>query len=131
MEDARHQAALSLATLWYDWLLGSDVHRNATRLVENQGALVASTRRRVEMRDAAQLALQQVTAANRLAESQAGNAAALRDRARALLGTLFPDLLLPAEAPSLAEPAACIRRCQVRRRGFSQGRCFHPLRPIF
>jgi len=104
MEDARHEAALSLATLWYDWLLAADLHRNGMRLVENQRALVASTARRVEVRDAAELDLQQARAALGLAESQAEDAAALRDRAQALLAARFPDLPLPAEPPSIVEP---------------------------
>ncbi len=104
MEDARHQAALSLATLWYDWLLAADLHRNATKLVDNQRALVAATERRVQVRDAAELDLQQASAALALAEAQVAEAAAGRDRARALLESRFPDLPLPAEAPALAAP---------------------------
>jgi outer membrane protein TolC len=104
MEDARHQAALSLATLWYDWLLAADLERNAVRLVENQRALVAATERRVQLRDAAELDLQQVSAALALAQAQVADAAAQRDRARALLEARFPDLPLPIEAPALAPP---------------------------
>ncbi|MFZ3484912.1 TolC family protein [Sphingomonas sp. 3-13AW] len=104
MEDARHQAALSLATLWYDWLLAADLERNAVRLVENQRALVAATERRVQLRDAAELDLQQVSAALALAQAQVADAAAQRDRARALLEARFPDLPLPVEAPALAPP---------------------------
>jgi outer membrane protein TolC len=104
MEDARHQAALSLATLWYDWLLAADLQRNAVRLVENQRALVAATERRVQLRDAAELDLQQVSAALALAQAQVADAAAQRDRARALLEARFPDLPLPVEAPALAPP---------------------------
>lgn len=105
MEDARHQAALMLATLWYDWVLASELHRNAGMLVANQDALVAATRRRAELRDAAELDLQQAGASLALAKAQAGDAAASRDRARALMETRFPDLPLPAEAPALHEPA--------------------------
>lgn len=106
MEDARHQAALTLATLWYDWVLASELHRNAAALVANQQALVAATRRRAELRDAAELDVQQAAASLALAQAQAGDAAASRDRARSLLATRFPDLTLPAEAPALREPSA-------------------------
>ena len=105
MEDSRHQAALTLATLWYDWVLASELHRNAGMLVANQDALVAATRRRAELRDAAELDLQQAGASLALATAPAGDAAASRDRARALLETRFPDLPLPAEAPALHEPS--------------------------
>ena len=105
MEDARHQAALVLATLWYDWLAAAELHRNARALVETQRALVKATGRRVEMRDAATLDLEQANAALALAEAQMEDAAAGRDRARTLLAARFPELVLPAEAPRLRDPA--------------------------
>jgi len=105
MEDARHQAALVLAQLWYDWLRAADLHRNALALVDNQRALVHATGRRLALRDAARLDLEQANVALALAETQAGDAAADRDRARALLAARFPELPLPAEPPALAEPA--------------------------
>lgn len=105
MEDARHQAALSLGGLWYDWVLAAELHRNARTLATNQHALVAATRRRVQLRDAADLDLQQAAAAVAAAEAQVADAAAARDRARALLEYRFPDLVLPAEPPRLAVPA--------------------------
>jgi len=104
-EDARHQAALALATLWYDWLHAAELHRNAGTLVANQQALVAATARRAELRDAARLDLEQARAALALAEVGAGDAAALRDRARTLLQVRFPDLPLPVEPPRLLAPA--------------------------
>lgn len=104
MEDARHQAALVLAQLWYDWLSAADLHRNAFALVENQRALVQATSRRLALRDAARLDMEQAGVALAMAETQLGDAAANRDRARALLAARFPDLPLPAEPPSLGEP---------------------------
>lgn len=104
-EDARHQAALTLATLWYDWLQAAALHRNAGALVANQQALVAATARRAELRDAARLDLEQARAALALAEVEAGDAVALRDRARTLLQARFPDLPLPVEPPRLLAPA--------------------------
>ncbi len=104
-EDARHQAALMLATLWYDWLQAAELHRNAGTLVANQQALVKATARRVELRDAAQLELEQAQAALALAEVETGDSAALRDRARTLLQARFPDLPLPADPPRLLPPA--------------------------
>ncbi len=104
MEDSRHQAALSLATLWYDWLLAVELQRNATALVENQRQLVGATRRRVELRDAARLDLEQARAALALTEAQHGDATADSARARALLAARFPSLPLPAEPPRLLDP---------------------------
>jgi cobalt-zinc-cadmium efflux system outer membrane protein len=99
---ARHQAALALGNLWYDWLLADALHGNAETLVQNQQALVEAVRKRLRARDVAQLDLDQVEAALALAQAQRGDAAAMRDRARALLAARFPDLLLPVEPPAIA-----------------------------
>lgn len=104
MEDVRHQAALVLGTLWYDWLLAVELHRNAGALVETQQALADATGKRLKARDAAQLDLEQTRAALALAQAQMGDAAAARDRARALLASRFPDLLLPEEPPRILDP---------------------------
>lgn len=104
MEDARHQAALVLAGLWYDWLRAGELHRNALALVENQRTVVHATDRRVALRDAARLDVEQAGAALALAQAQASDTAAEQDRARALLATHFPDLPLPAEPPRLHDP---------------------------
>ncbi len=105
MEDTRHQAALLLGNLWYDWLLAAELHRNAGELVRNQQALAEAIGKRLKARDAAQLDLEQAEAALALAMAQAGDAAAARDRARALLAARFPDLPLPVEPPSILAPA--------------------------
>lgn len=104
MEDARHQAALALAALWYDWLLAAELNRNAMALVATQRALVSATKHRLDVRDASALELEQASAALAFAEAQAADAAAGRDRARALLETRFPELPLPPEAPPLRDP---------------------------
>jgi outer membrane protein TolC len=105
MEDARHQSALMLAQLWYDWLWAGELHRNAEALVTNQRALARATNRRVALRDAARLELDQAEAALALAQAQSADAGANRDRARTLLASQFPDLPLPAEPPRLGEPS--------------------------
>lgn len=104
MEDARHQAALALATLWYDWLLAAELNRNAMALVATQRTLVDATRHRLDVRDASALELEQASSALALAQAQAADAAAGRDRARALLETRFPELPLPPDAPRLLDP---------------------------
>lgn len=104
MEDARHQAALELGALWYDWLLAAEQYRNAGRLVENQRALVKATESRLKARDAARLELEQAQAASALAEAQLADTAASRDRARSLLGSRFPGLALPADPPAILPP---------------------------
>lgn len=105
MEDVRHQAALVMGTLWYDWLLAAELHRNAERLVETQQALVKATEKRLNARDAARMDLEQAGAALAIAQAQMGDAAALRDRAHALLSVRFPDLPLPVVPPHILEPS--------------------------
>ncbi len=105
MEDVRHQAALVLGTLWYDWLLAAELHRNAGALVENQQALARAIEKRLNARDAARLDLEQAQAALAFAKAQMSEAAAARDRSRVLLAARFPDLPLPADPPGILEPA--------------------------
>ncbi|MFT3976827.1 MAG: TolC family protein, partial [Sphingomonas bacterium] len=105
MEDVRHQAALVLGTLWYDWLLAAELHRNAGALVETQQALARAIGKRLNARDAARLDLEQAEAALAFAKAQMSDAAATRDRSRVLLAARFPDLPLPADPPGISEPA--------------------------
>nr|WP_253201070.1 TolC family protein [Sphingomonas quercus] len=104
-EDARHQAALTLAQLWYDWVRAGEQHRNAEALVANQDAAAAAVRRRVALRDAAPLDLEQALSAVAAARVQVADALAERERARALLAGTFAELALPAEPPRPATPA--------------------------
>ena len=105
LEDTRHQAALELGALWYDWLLAAEQHLNDAKLVENHQALVRATEARLRGRDAAQLELEQAQAALALSRAQLGDSAALKGRARALLLGRFPELALPAEPPKILPPA--------------------------
>jgi outer membrane protein TolC len=100
-EDARHQAALALAELWYRWLGASARHRNAVVTLANLGDAAKAVHRRVATRDAADLDADQAEAAVATAALRVSDAAATRDRARAELSVTFPDLALPAEAPEL------------------------------
>lgn len=104
----RRNAALTLADLWYSWLGAAELHRNALKLVEHQQALVRVTGRRVELRDASQLDLEQASAALALAEAQAQEAAAKRDHARAMLATRFAEMPLPADPPRPADPVIAL-----------------------
>jgi len=101
-EDARHQAALALAELWYRWLGASARHRNAEATLANLREAARAVNRRVALRDAALLDADQASAAAAAAEARVGDAAAGRDRARAELAATFPDLTLPATAPEVA-----------------------------
>jgi outer membrane protein TolC len=104
-EDARHEAALLLAALWFDWLSASaqaEVDRAAVANYET--ALAAITRRR-EMRDASQLEVDQATAALAEARRTLEQSAGLAALARARLAAQFPGLALPQQAPEVPLPA--------------------------
>lgn len=104
LQQARLDAGLTLADLWYDWLRTAELRRNAFALVQTQSAVARATQRRVELRDAAELDLEQARVALAMAEAEAQNAMADNERAHSLLAGRFPDLLLPAEAPALSPP---------------------------
>ena len=103
-EDARHQAALLLAGHWFDWLSASAQARVDAAAVTNYAAALKAIKRRHELRDAAQLDVDQASAtlaAARLAAEQSGGMAAL---ARSRLANHFPALPLPVEAPDVPMP---------------------------
>lgn len=104
-EDARHQAALLLVGHWFDWLSASAQARVDRTAVTNYEKSLAAIRRRMELRDAAQLDVDQAEAAlgeaRMAAEQSAGQAAIARTR----LAAHFPGLALPDEAPELPVPS--------------------------
>lgn len=104
MEDTRHQAALYLSQLWYDWLTASAINRTDHSNVALLERGLSAVKRRVQLRDASMLDVDQAQAA--LDQARGVEAASLADinQARALLQSNFPDLPLPAEAPDLVTP---------------------------
>lgn len=104
MEDTRHQAALQLSQLWFDWLTAGEVHHND---LANAGLLeraLHAVERRAQMRDAATLDVEQARAALDQARGAAASSQAAVDEARALLAANFPDLPLPVDPPALGAP---------------------------
>ncbi len=104
-EDAKHQAALLLMNHWFDWLGAAEEARVDAQAVANYEQALAAVKRRVELRDAAQLEADQTEAAlasaRILAEQSAGRAGLARGR----LETHFPALALPQSAPDVPSPA--------------------------
>ena len=103
-EDAKHQTALLLAELWWDWLGASGESRIDEQAVTNLDAAQESVHRRVALRDAARLEADQAEAAlgaARLAAAQSQGRASL---ARARLKAQFPLLPLPDLADELPLP---------------------------
>lgn len=105
-EDMRHQTSLELETLWFDWLTAGDLVRNDQETVANLDRAAKAVHRRVELRDAAQLDIDQASSALALAQGQLADSIARRDEARTVLEASFPELPLPAEPPALLAPHA-------------------------
>ena len=103
-EDAKHQAALLLSELWWSWL-----GANAEAAVDKQGVAnlekaLAGIKRRVELRDAAQLEADQAEAAlgnARLMATQSQGRVAL---AKGRLQAQFPSMSLPETPEELPLP---------------------------
>ncbi|MFA7587619.1 MAG: TolC family protein, partial [Novosphingobium sp.] len=91
-EDARHQIALQLNGYWWDWLGAAAQAEVDRQAVTNYERSLAALGRRVALRDAAQLDVDQaaaaLAAARTLAEQSAGRATVARSR----LAAQFPTL---------------------------------------
>lgn len=103
-EDARHQLALQLNELWWDWVAAA---AEATTLAQTQQTLERAYRAvdsQVRVQDAAQVDADRAMA--EAAMNRAGLDAALSGAgiARERLAAQFPQLALPAQAPPLTQP---------------------------
>lgn len=104
-EDARHQAALLLNDLWWDWLGASAEALVDAQSVANYEAGLAAVRRRVDLRDAAQVEADQAEAALADARALAAQSRGRAELARTRLAVRFPGLPLPVDAPEIEQPA--------------------------
>jgi outer membrane protein TolC len=104
-EDARHQAAWLLAQLWYDWMETGALYGTDTEIVKAQQAAVSAMEKRLAVRDAAQLELDQAHSALALAQAQQADSRARMEKARAALAATFPEISLSPEPPALPAPA--------------------------
>ena len=103
-EDARHEAALLLAAHWFDWLSASSQAEVDRAAVANYEAALAAIERRRAMRDAAQLDVDQATAALAEARRTLEQSSGLAALARTRLAAQFPMLALPQQAPEVPLP---------------------------
>lgn len=101
-EDVKHQTAVLLADLWWDWLGAGAEEAVNRQAVENLNRSLAGVRRRQQLRDASELEVDQAEAALGAARLLAEQSAGRVSFARARLGSQFPGLVLtdrPEEAP--------------------------------
>ena len=99
MEDARHQTALLLSGYWNDWLVAGALYRNDLDTVRWLEKELSALRRRVALRDAAALDVDQAMAALAQAQAQVASSLAAREQARVTLAANFPEIPLPTEPP--------------------------------
>ena len=104
LEDARHQAALQLATLWYGWLFAEADARIDAAATMAFDASLAAVNRQVVLKDAAPLDADQVRAARDNARALEATARGRAAAARASLAAQFPSLPLPESVPVIAAP---------------------------
>jgi len=103
-EDARHEAALLLAALWFDWLSASSQAAVDRAAVANYETALTAVRRRRDMRDASQLEVDQAMAALAEARRTLEQSSGLAALARTRLAAQFPSLALPQQAPEVPLP---------------------------
>ena len=102
--DARHQTGLLLADAWFTWL---EAGGQAFLDKQTEASLerdVAALARRVELKDAAQVELEQAQSALATARSRKARSEGVLEGARLTFEQNFPKLPLPATAPALPDP---------------------------
>lgn len=103
--DARHQTGLLLADSWFSWIeAGGQValDRQTESSLERD---VAALRRRVELKDAAMVELEQAESALAVARSRRALSEGVQESARLTFEMNFAKLPLPAAALVLPDPA--------------------------
>jgi cobalt-zinc-cadmium efflux system outer membrane protein len=103
-DDVRHQTALLLARHWWSWTGAAAEAQTLDEAATILASAVTATRRRLALRDASPLELDQAQAAEAAARAAAMAAAARAAAARAALAANFSSLPLPASPPPLPEP---------------------------
>ncbi len=104
-DDVRHQTALLLAQHWWAWTGAAAEARTLNDAADILASAVSATRRRLALRDASTLELDQAQAAEAAARAAALAATARAAAGRAALAASFPGLPLPVSAPPLPVPA--------------------------
>ncbi|MBI1200248.1 MAG: transporter [Phenylobacterium sp.] len=112
VDDARHQASLVLIDRWLSWAEAAGRRALAEAELATYAREAAALARRVELKDAAPLDLDQARGAEARARAAAAQAAGAEAAARADVEMMFPGLA-PANAPELSPPAAPDRPFQA------------------
>ncbi len=105
MADARHQAALDLSRLWFDWIGAGATADTDSRNVANLERALHAVRRRAQLRDAAALDVEQAQSALSRARGQLSDSRALMAEAEARLRATYPTIPLSIAPPPPGIPA--------------------------
>lgn len=100
-EDARHQAALQLMTVWMTWLSAAEASSILQDQVAAYEAELAATDKRLAADDVAEIEVELVRATLAEARTTASRGAGEFARARASLQAWFPELVLPNQLPEI------------------------------
>lgn len=103
-EDAKHQAAILLADIWWDWLGAAAEARIDDQSAQNLARALSGVKRRVALRDASVLEANQAEAALGAARLAAQQSKGRMETAKARLISQFPSLPLLAVAEELPLP---------------------------
>ena len=104
VDDARHQTGLTLADAWFTWIRASAQAELDRQTVDGTMRGLAAMKRRVQLKDAAPLELDQSASALDQARARAATSEGAAKQAMLTLAKSFPDLPLPAHPPTLPDP---------------------------
>lgn len=104
--DARHQAAITLKTLWIAWLVAEGDAVQAQAEAAAHERQLSATQRARQLGQSATLQVEQVEAALAQARLLAAQAVQARLDAHMTLQRSFPALTLPVSPPAMPEPQA-------------------------
>ncbi len=105
-DDARHQVALLLKDYWFEWLEAGAAQRIEQASVETYRRELKAVERQYELKEAALLEVEGVRSALAAAEVALQMSAARKLEAERAIGTMFPTMVLPAQALDIGAPAA-------------------------
>lgn len=112
VDDARHQASLILVDRWVSWAEAAERRALADDELATYAKEVAALDRRVALKDAALLDLEQARVAESRARAALAQATGEEAAARADVEAMFPGLA-PTNAPALTPPAAPVLAFEV------------------
>jgi len=105
-DDARHQTALLFKDRWLDWLEAAALLRIDQAEADTYRQELATVQRRLDLKGASELDLEQAKVALAAAESSVTESRRVSDAAALALQHTFPEIVLPNEAPGLPDPMA-------------------------